>query len=532
MFYLLLFFLWFIREIKAILFWLYFWQLKEYHIGRAIDHFRTDKGKKIIFNIKNLLFVFLFTISFLFDYFLFFSLATAILYFLESVKFFHNLFLRKIKKPVLTIKTLFLFFLLVSLTAFYFLKVFLDKFIISWLLIFNILTPLIISIVVLLLQPLTMFLRNRIIEKAKKKREKFKDLLVIGITGSYGKTSTKEFLFEILSKKFNVLKTEEYQNSEIGIANCVLNKLKKEHEIFIVEMGAYNKGGIKMLCEIVKPKIGILTGINEQHLATFGSIENIIKTKYELIESLPDEGVAVLNGSNEIVWGLKDRIKNKKLKKVIFCSASNQEANVFTESIQESKNNILFNVLSNRESQSFNLQLSGRQNVENILLAIACSQELGMQLEEISHICKNINEVLGTMKLSKSINGIDLVESTYSANPNGVIAHLNYLKKWKGKRIIVMPCLIELAQSSSKNHIMIGEKIGEVCDFAIITTKDKIKEIKKGAFGKGMKKDNFLFIESPDKIYEKIKGFTQEGSVVLLEGRLPIKLIELLKNEV
>ena len=155
-----------------------------------------------------------------------------------------------------------------------------------------------------------------------------------------------------------------------------------------------------------------------------------------------------------------------------------------------------------------------------------------MQLEEISHICRNINEIPGMMKLLKGVNNIDLIESTYSANPDGVIAHLNYLRKWKGKKIIIMPCLIELAQSSSKKHIIIGEKIGEVCDFAIITTKDKIREIKKGALEKGMKEDNFLFIESPDKIYQKVKDITQEGDVVLLEGRLPIKLIALFKNEI
>ena len=530
MFYLLLILFWFIREIKAILFWLYFWQLKEYHIGRIVDHFRTEKGKRTIFNIRNLLIVFLFIFSFSFDYFLFFSLAIAALYFLESAKFLNSLFSGKTKKPVFTIKSLFLFFLLVIITGIYSLNVFSDKFFISWFLIFDILTPLIVSFVVLLFQPLTVFLRNRIIKKAKKKRGEFKNLLVIGVTGSYGKTSTKEFLYEILSKKFNVLKTEKHQNSEIGIANCILNKLKKEHEIFIVEMGAYNRGGIKMLCEMVKPRIGILTGINEQHLATFGSIENIIKTKYELIESLPEEGVAILNGSNEIVWGLKNRIKSQKLKKVIFCSVNNQEANVFAGSIQEEKNNLLFNVLASGKSQFFNLQLLGKQNVENILLAIACSQELGMSLEEISSFCKNMNNIPGTMKLSKGVNDIDLVQSTYSANPSGVIAHLNYLKKWKGKKIIVMPCLIELAQSSSRNHVMIGEKIGEVCDFAIITTKDKIEEIQKGAVEKGMKENNFSFIDSPNQIYEKIKNVTQKGDVVLLEGRLSIELIKLLKN--
>ena len=89
------------------------------------------------------------------------------------------------------------------------------------------------------------------------------------------------------------MKTKEHQNSEVGISQCILNDLEPKHQIFICEMGAYNRGGIKLLASIAKPKIGILTGINEQHLATFGSLENIIKTKYEVIESLPSDGLAI-----------------------------------------------------------------------------------------------------------------------------------------------------------------------------------------------------------------------------------------------
>ena len=146
-------------------------------------------------------------------------------------------------------------------------------------------TIILIPLLILSFQIPSALWRKNLINKAKQKRLKFKNLLVIGITGSYGKTSTKEFLATILSEKYKVLKTKEHQNSEVGVSQCILNDLKPEHEIFVCEMAAYNRGGIKLLCDIVKPKIGILTGINEQHMATFGSQENIIKTKYELIES-------------------------------------------------------------------------------------------------------------------------------------------------------------------------------------------------------------------------------------------------------
>ena len=180
-----------------------------------------------------------------------------------------------------------LFILEFSLTKFVFPLLFLDA-----------LAMIFFSALVLAYQPLAVILRNRLIKAAKRTRTSCKKLLVIGVTGSYGKTSTKEYLAAILSEKFNVLKTREHQNSEVGISECILNELNDRHEIFVVEMGAYNRGGIKLLCDIVQPKIGVLTGINEQHMATFGSQENIIKAKYELIESLPNDGAAFFNGDN------------------------------------------------------------------------------------------------------------------------------------------------------------------------------------------------------------------------------------------
>ncbi|MFH1894776.1 MAG: Mur ligase family protein, partial [Patescibacteria group bacterium] len=301
-------FIWFFRTAKITLFYLYLWQLKEYHIGRFLDHFNTDKGRKLIFDPANILKIILLLFFPAVPLLTFFG--TILLYLFEFIKTSFDFITKRAKLPVLTKKSIFLisvslvlqiaFLYIVFQNLWYF-----ERFIIFWdvgdiaiftfwILLFDILAPVIVSIIVLLFQPLTVLARNRIIKRAKIKREKFPNLLVVGITGSYGKTSTKEFLASILSERFNVLKTKNHQNSEIGISQCILSELKPEHEIFIVEMGAYNRGGIKLLCDIVKPKIGILTGINEQHMATFGSQENIIKGKYELIESLPRSEPQVL----------------------------------------------------------------------------------------------------------------------------------------------------------------------------------------------------------------------------------------------
>lgn len=526
---------WFIRQTKAILFWIYLWQLKEYHIGRFLAHFQTGKGKRLIFNALNFLKL-LFLFSFLIDP-IFLPGLLLVLYLAESLKALKDFFQKELKGPVLTKKTAVLIFggLILELLFLFFLFLKFGK--ISQfslgVLIFDILTPIIASAIVLFFQPVAALVRWQIIRKAKKKRKKFKNLLVIGITGSYGKTSTKEFLAEILSQRFKVLKTKEHQNSEVGISQCILNDLNEEHEIFIVEMGAYNRGGIKLLCDIVKPKIGILTGINEQHIATFGSQENIIKTKYELIRALPTEdGLAIFNCNNKYCLELYQRteIPKKICYNTFFEILDNVLLmDIWTEEIKVEKEHLSFRVLSKDGHRAdFRVNLLGAQNIGNLLMAISCAKELGMSFEEISKASQKIRPSQGGMKLIKTKLGLNIIDSTYSANPNGTISHLEYLKIWEGKKVIVMPCLIELGSASIEVHKRIGEKIGKICDLTIITTKERFRDIKEGAMNSGMPKKNIVFSEDPQEIFNKIKTFTERGDVVLLESRVPKEVIEML----
>jgi UDP-N-acetylmuramoyl-tripeptide--D-alanyl-D-alanine ligase len=524
---------WFIRETKAILFWLYLWQLKEYHIGRFVDHFRTEKGKRIFLNYFQFIKIFLILGFFFFP--LVFPSILIFLYFAESVIFFKNLFQKRLLKPILTKKITFLI-LSGLFFEFFFIFIFWQKSLPNFallLLLFDILTPALTSGIVLIFQPLAVFKRNQIIKKAKEKRAKFKNLIVIGITGSYGKTSTKEFLATILSERFKVLKTKEHQNSEIGISQCILNDLKEEHEIFIVEMGAYNRGGIKLLCDIVKPQIGILTGINEQHMATFGSQDNIVKTKYELIESLPEMGFAVFNGDSKYCRQLyKKAPVSKRICYTTFSALAEEvvQGDFWTSNIKLEKESLYFKVFSRwGDIAEFKLNLLGEHYAQNILMAAIIAKEvLGMSLEEIAQVAQKIKPEQGGMRLIKTKYGLNIIDATYSANPDGVISHLEYLKVWPGKKIIIMPCLIELGSASKEVHKRIGQKIGEICDLAIITTRERFQDILEGAMEKGMPSGNILFIENPKEIFKKIKSFCQSGDVILLESRVPSELKNLL----
>lgn len=532
----LLLIFWLIIISKKLFFWIWFWQLKEYHIGRIRAHFETQRGRKLILN--PLLITKLLLVLGLFYNFEIGSQFLILIYLFETLIIFRHFSKKTLKSPVLTKKALFLLFfgfcLIVFIPASFWKKPLFDFTI--FLLVSDVLAPGIFSGLAAFFQPLAFLWQRIIIQKAKKKREKFGDLICIGITGSYGKTSTKEFLATILAEKYGkdkILKTKEHQNSEVGISLCILNELKPKHQIFVCEMGAYQKGGIKLLCNIAKPKIGILTGINQQHLATFGSQKNIIKAKYELIESLPKDGLAIFNGSNQFCKNLyqKTDIPKKICSPIPAAAEIVSYLDLWAKNIIVKEKSLSFKVFSKEgELSDFKVNLIGLHNIENILLAACCAKELGMGLPEIAKACGKIEPQEKTMKLKKGKGGLTIIDDSYSANPKGVIAALNYLKIWPGRKIIVMPCLIELGKASIEVHKRIGERIGQICQLAIITTKDRFKEIKEGARKRGMKPENILFIESPQEILEKIKKFSKKDDVILLEGRLTSEIIKLLSN--
>lgn len=518
---------------KQLLFWLWLWQLKDYHWGRFKAHFETQRLKKIASSFWRLKYP-RFTKKAILLSILGFIIGILLL----KLSCAHSIYLA-------------------SLTTAYSLKIELQQYFQLWsfcfLLLFVIfLLPVIVSLMVLIFQIPTIILRNRILAKAAKKREQFKDLTVIGITGSYGKTSTKEFLYTFLSEKFGsrVLKTKEHVNAEIGIAKTILQDLNETHKIFIAEIGAYERGKIKQVCKMLKPQIGILTGINEQHMSTFGSQENIVKAKFELIENLPKQGIAITNRDNQYI--ISNQSQSPNVKK-IFCSAEKM-ADVWAENVKMEKEKIFFIVHTHAQSanqsgnndnngdiknqicnfyataqklqiEQFDVNTVGRQNVINVLMAVASAQELGMNLTEIA---KASEKIKSPIQIQKNKQGLNIIDNTYSANPDGVISHLEYLKTaWqRAKKILVMPCLIELGKASKEVHYRIGKKIAEVCDLAIITTKDRFKELKRGALSAGMEENKILLAEKPEQILDKIKYVIRDSAdnVILLEGRISLKL--------
>jgi len=472
--------LWAIHSLRRTLFFVYLWQLKEYRVDRFLEE--ISRRKKIIFS------KFFFLAIIVFVFWLIFAQNAEILFFLVYLLFGLYSFLLFSKKrwafPRFT-KKIILFFALTVVSQIFLIWQFFSNFFL-FIIILEILFPVFIFLCLKIIEIPVFFTKRAIKRKAKQKIEKLSGLTTIGITGSYGKTSMKEILYELLKERYRVVKTKKHTNTEIGVAKTVTKDLDDKTEYFICEMGAYKRGEVKAICDIVRPKIGVLTGINEQHLALFKSQKNTIKGKYELIEALPDNGLAVFNGENKYCVELFQKTQKKKILYNL------------TEKIEVGKYGSLFMI----DGVKFEINLPGKHNVLNILGAVKIAQELGIKLEECAKICKRLEPKLGGMNLRGRI-----IDSSYSSNPDGVISSLDYLNLWEGKKAIVISGLIELGSASKEVHKRIEERILEVCDTAMTTTKGVFEKID--------------FVSNPEEIVDRLKRF----DVILIEGRVPRELM-------
>ena len=266
---------------------------------------------------------------------------------------------------------------------------------------------------------------------------------------------------------------------------------------------------------MVKPEIGIISGANEQHLALFGSLDNLISAEggIELANSLPKGGTVIINSDAKLIDEIKAKLPDDKEK--IFVSVKNAE-NIFVE-----PEFISFR----KDLVDFKINVAGGFNIVNILMAIEVALKLKMSLNEILKATSDIRLNQGSINIVENRNGITFLDSSYSANPDGVIADLDYLNVYKGKKVVIMPSLIELGPATKEVHQRIGKRMSEVCDLVIITSKDSFNDIKNGA---GDFKKIYL-IENPEDVVKRINGFCAKGDVVLFESRIPSEIILKLK---
>ena len=379
----------------------------------------------------------------------------------------------------------------------------------------------------LLIYPLERTISGAYLFSAKKRIKTFQPK-VIGITGSYGKTSTKYILHQILSEKFNTLMTPDSYNTPMGICKVIRGELTAEHEIFIVEMGAYKRGDIRELCNLASPQIGILTAVGPQHLERFKSIENIAKTKYELIESLPPDGPAVFNCDNEICAGLADKrehdgnpVRRYATESFPVASAS-KRAELTATNIQHTDEGLTFTIHTSVGTTEIRTQLLGRHNVSNILAATAVATECGMTLEEIRVAIANVAPVPHRLQLTASEGNVTIIDDSFNANPVGAKAALEVLTEIQGgKKVLVTPGMVELGEREYEENKRLGEHAADVCDLVILVGPRRTTPILDGLKAAQYPNQQIIVALNLEEVKQHLATQVQAGDVVLFENDLP-----------
>lgn len=379
-----------------------------------------------------------------------------------------------------------------------------------------ILTPYILFLAYLINEPFEEIIKRYYLKRAKNKLDKSK-VLKIGITGSYGKTSIKEILKTILSQKYRVLATPASYNTPLGIAITSKN-LDSTHDIFIAEMGARSKGDIKELAALVKPSYGVLTGINNQHLETFGSPETIKDTKFELFENLAENGKGFFSTDSEGARELYERFGGEK-----FCAGLSGENNLVTATdISTGQHGMSFTlVIRGEKPVKCNTVLLGRHSVSNICLATAVAYKIGLTPQEIAQGINRIQSIGHRLELMPNNKNIVIIDDSYNSNEDGIKAAMEVLDTFSGRKIVLTPGLVELGKIENVANLAFGNLLAKHVDIVIIIGKHNAEMLINGLTAGGMDKSNIFFAKTLNKGNAMLNEMLREGDVVLFENDLP-----------
>ncbi len=345
-------------------------------------------------------------------------------------------------------------------------------------------------------------------------------LKVLGITGSFGKTSTKFIADTILSESLNVKNTPSSYNTPMGLSKVINNDLNESHEVFIAELGAKQKGEIDEVAQLVQPDIGIITAIGPTHMHMFKTIENIMNTKYELIEDLPEDGIAIFNYDNDYVKVLADKTTKKTLR---YGMEDVKKLDVYAKDIVVTERGSDFVLVVKELGEvECSTKLLGKHNISNLLAAATAGYVLGMDLRAISKGIGKVEPVEHRLNIVDSGTGVIVIDDAFNSNPIGFRAALNVIDEFKnGNKIIITPGMVELGDMEEEENYKIGFEIAKVCDYTILVGKKRTEPIQRAIKESGFSQDKVFAVNTLSEATQILGTLTKPGDVVLFENDLP-----------
>lgn len=356
---------------------------------------------------------------------------------------------------------------------------------------------------------------------ARRKLRARPDLVVVGVTGSFGKTSTKNYLYRILSEKYNVLVTPGNFNTTLGVVRTVREQLKPYHQVFIVEMGAKQRGDIREICDLVHPSIGIVTAVGNMHLETFGSVENIRRTKFELLEALPADGLGIVNAESEAIAsapGIPAACK------VLSYGIDAHRADYRAAGISCDAGGTSFDLIGPGGTLRLRTALLGKGNVLNIAAALIAAERLGVGPEQCRMAVAKLTQVEHRLSVSRR-GGMTILDDAYNSNPDGARMALDVMGdmpvQGDGLRIVITPGFVELGGQQFSANSALGAYAARKADLLIVVNELNREAIRSGALGAGMPEDRIVCAGDLSRAVAELSRRARGGDVVLYENDLP-----------
>lgn len=356
-------------------------------------------------------------------------------------------------------------------------------------------------------------------EAAAAWRRRF-NVRVVGITGSVGKTTTKEITAQVLRRRYRTLKSLGNLNNEIGVPLSVL-RLRDEHQVLVQEMGMYALGEIARLCEIAQPQVGVVTNVGPVHLERLGTMEHIAQAKAELVAALPPDGVAVLNADDPLVAAMASQTRAR-----VFTYGLTPEADLWADEIvSEGMEGIRFRFHYGHEVLHLKVPLLGRHSVHTALRAAAVGLIEGLSWEEIVAGLLDTGAQL-RLVVVPGVRGATLLDDTYNASPASTLAALNLLADLDvngGRRIAVLGDMLELGSYEEKGHRLVGARAADVVDY-LVTVGQRARWIADEAISAGLPASRVIALGTAQAAIERLRALIGPGDFVLVKGSRAVQM--------
>ncbi len=374
----------------------------------------------------------------------------------------------------------------------------------------------------LLNKPLEAAISHWYYNDAKRILGSMPDLKIIGITGSFGKTSTKHYLYRILSERYNVLMTPGNFNTTLGVIRTIREHLKPHHQVFIVEMGAKQLGDIKEICDLVHPGVGIVTAVGEMHLETFLSVDNVRRTKFELIDALPEKGLAVANMDSEYIAAKP--IDHKAA--LAGYGVKNHNADYRAVNIRYTPTETTFDIDYRGDiREGYTTHLVGRGNILNLLAAVAVADHLGVSEAQQKRAMRQIEQIEHRLSVKRTAGGISIIDDAYNSNPTGAKMALEVLHHFTRpagtRRIVVTPGFVELGERQAELNRELGRDMAAACDLAVVVNRTNREAIMAGLDDAEFPATQIIVADSFAEASAVLAQQLRAGDVILYENDLP-----------